>query len=519
MIELAAKRSMNAARAMTEALDKRNIGGWLTDNASKAAGKVALKFEDGRQWTYEDLSLWSDAIAVSLRDEHQVGRGDRVAFLGFNHPAMVALLFACAKLGAILVPLNWRLTANELAYIAEDCGPNVLFFDAEHNETALVAADAAPGCVAQSVERLEATASAVLSNAAGSLDDPLLIIYTSGTTGRPKGAVLPQQALLTNALNSIDLHEMTADDTVLVVLPLFHVGGLNISLTPALFTGATVELHPRFDPAATLRAIEMSRPQVLVLVPATMMAVMKQSGWERADTSSLRMLTTGSMVVPVELIAAFEAKGISVVQVYGSTETCPIAAYSRPGEGKSNPYSTGKAALHSAVRIVGPTDGAVVEPHIDGEIEVRGAHVMQGYWSRPDETSAAFNGDWHRTGDIGHLDEEGNLYFRERAKHVIVSGGENIYPAEIERVLGSIPGVAEVAVCGVDDEKWGEVPAAGIVLSEDPSDVGEDLVQQVLVAELARFKHPKILKFLAQLPRNAMGKVVHDELRQVLLEE
>lgn len=495
-----------------------DIGGWLSSNAEKLPGQTALIFEDGRSWTYQDLSEWADATAVMLRDDHQVGRGDRVAFLGFNHPAMVALLFACARLGAILVPLNWRLTANELAYIAADCEPNVLFFDETYEDTASTVADAASGCVACPIDRLQEAPTKGLVAGEGRLGDPVLIIYTSGTTGRPKGAVLTQQALLTNAWNSIDLHRMTAEDRVLVVLPLFHVGGLNISLTPALYAGATVELHSRFDPAATLAAIEATRPQILVLVPATMMAVMKLPGWRRADTSSLRMLTTGSMVVPVELIAAYEDKGISVVQVYGSTETCPVAAYSQPGEGRSNPHSTGKAALHSEIRIVDDRGNVIAVPGVDGEIEVRGAHVMEGYWLKPDETAAAFNGDWHRTGDIGHLDEEGNLYFRERARHVIVSGGENIYPAEIERVLGSVPGVAEVAVCGVADAQWGEVPAAGIVLAGGDS-VTEEQIRLVLDAELARFKHPKTLIFLKELPRNAMGKVVHDQLRAVLVGE
>ncbi|MGI9463732.1 MAG: class I adenylate-forming enzyme family protein, partial [Aestuariivirgaceae bacterium] len=353
--------------------------------------------------------------------------------------------------------------------------------------------------VAQSVDGLKVLPLADIDNAqprekpggsAGSLADPVLIIYTSGTTGRPKGAVLTQQALVTNAIGSVDLHKMAADDRVLVVLPLFHVGGLTISLTPALYAGATVELHSRFDPGQTLEAIERFRPQVLVLVPATMMAVMKLPGWTDADTSSLRVLTTGSMVVPVELIAAFEDKGISVVQVYGSTETCPIAAYTQPGEGRSNPETTGKAGCCSQTRIVDANGRAIDTPDVDGEIEIRGDHVMQGYWNSRRETADAFNGDWYRTGDIGSIDAEGNLYFRERARHTIVSGGENIYPAEVERVLTAIPGVAEAAVCGIADEQWGEVPAAGIVLAPD-SEVTQGCIEQALARELARFKHPK----------------------------
>ncbi|NNE24808.1 MAG: AMP-binding protein [Rhizobiales bacterium] len=503
---------------MTEAGSAGNIGNWLTDNAERLPGRTALKPEDGDGWTYKELDGWVDAIAVMLRAGHGVARGDRVAYLGLNHPAMVVLLFACARLGAVLVPLNWRLTAHELAYMVADCEPKVLYFDDAHEENAEFAADAADNCILQSIQSLEAAnVRPESTQTGGALSDPVLIVYTSGTTGRPKGAILTQQALLTNARNSIALHRLTSDDRVLVVLPLFHVGGLNISLTPALMAGAQVELHSRFEAAKTLAAIETFKPQILVLVPATMTAIMNSPAWNIADTSSLRMLTTGSMVVPVGLIATFEVKGIPVVQVYGSTETSPIAAYTRPGDGRTNPHTTGKAAVHTQVRIVDGEGEPYAEPNIAGEIEICGANVMNGYWMQPEETADAFNGDWHRTGDIGHLDEAGNLYFHERIKHVIMSGGENIYPAEIERVISAIPGVAEVAVCGIADEKWGEVPAAGIVLSSGAEEVSKDDIHQVLEAELAHFKHPKVLSFLAELPRNAMGKVVHDELRSALV--
>ncbi|MDH3740577.1 MAG: AMP-binding protein, partial [Hyphomicrobiales bacterium] len=212
---------------MTELGGAGNIGKWLTDNAERLPDRTAMRFEDGDSWTYQELDGWVDAIAVRLRAGHGVARGDRVAYLGFNHPGMVALLFACARLGAVLVPLNWRLTANELAYMVVDCEPKVLYFDAAHEDNAEYAAGAADNCILQSIQSLEeVNARPESTQIGGSLSDPVLIIYTSGTTGRPKGAMLTQQALLTNAQNSIDLHRMTSDDRVLVVLPLFHVGGL-----------------------------------------------------------------------------------------------------------------------------------------------------------------------------------------------------------------------------------------------------------------------------------------------------
>ncbi len=488
--------------------DIANIGDWLRQAPVE---KTALVFEDGRSWTYSDLDRWANGIAGTLRDQHGVTRGDRVAFLGFNDPAMIALLFACARLGAILAPLNWRLAAAEIGFIVEDCAPKVLFFSDEFEE-------AAAQCLCASKQRdaLEGLdGSDVAREEPGQLSDPLLIVYTSGTTGRPKGAVLSQRALVSNAAGSVDMHRMTAADTVLVVLPLFHVGGLNISLTPALSVGATVHLHSRFDPAETLAATQKIKPQILVLVPATMQAVLQMPDWADADLSSLRMVTTGSMIVALPLIAAWEERGVPVVQVYGSTETCPVAAYTRPGEGRSNPRSTGRAGCESQLRIV-DGEGVSLSPGEDGEIEVKGDHVMAGYWRRPEETAAAFRGGWFRSGDIGAMDEEGNLYFKERSKHLIISGGENIYPAEIERVLAAMPGIAECAVCGIPDDKWGEVPAAALVAKGLAAPSGED-VQAILAAKLARFKHPKLIRFLDVLPRNVMGKVVHDDLRAALL--
>lgn len=493
---------------MTEGSGTGNIAGWLTKGEPE---KTALSFETGESWTYRELDQWAEAIAAHLAAGHQVAKGDRVAFLGFNHPAMIALLFACARLGAILVPLNWRLAEAELGFILNDCTPNVLICTGEFEQTA--------HAISKTVENVSALAGLEAATGAapnsGALSDDLLIVYTSGTTGRPKGALLSQRALLANAEGSVHMHQMTADDRVLVVLPLFHVGGLNIALTPALFAGATVHLHGKFEPAATLEAVESFKPHILVLVPATMQAIMALPNWPGALTG-LRMLTTGSMIVPLPLIEAYEDQGISMVQVYGSTETCPVAAYTRPGDGKSNPRSTGRAGCRSKVRIMRP-DGTPAPAGEDGEIEVKGDHLMTGYWQRPDETAAAFRDGWYRTGDIGALDEAGNLYFRERSKHMIISGGENIYPAEIERVLAAVPGIAECAVCAIPDAKWGEVPAAVLVPAAGRKAPSTDTLNAALNAQLARFKHPKAMKFADALPRNVMGKVVHDDLRALIL--
>ncbi len=492
-----------------------NIARWLARHAAFQPDAPAIVYEDAAPISYGELHRRAGAMAAHLADAHTIRPGDRIAWLGFNDPAMLVLLFACARLGAILVPLNWRLTPAELGYIAADCTPKVLFHDGDHAGIAGDIVTGPDGCPALPAPPCNKTQGAPAPDA-GRLGDPLLIVYTSGTTGRPKGAVLDQRALLANALNSIDMHGLTAADTVLVVLPLFHVGGLNIQLTPALYAGATVHLHARFDPDAVLAAIEAVRPDLLVLVPATMTALTGDPAWEAADFSCLRMLTTGSTIVPVELIARFEARGISVIQVYGSTETCPIATYQRPGDCRTRPDATGRPALLSEVRIVDDAGRPVRAPETPGEIQVRGDHVMQGYWNNPEATREALKDGWFASGDIGRIDASGELVFEDRKSNVIISGGENIYPAEIERVCRAVDGVEEIAVVGVPDAKWDEVPAAAIVSAGGPEAI--DAVRTRLEAELARFKHPKHFIAIEALPRNAMGKVVAEDVRALVME-
>ena len=495
-----------------------NIGRWLEHHAVFRADSPAITFEDGTVTTYGGLDRWAGSTASYLSSELGVGRGDRVGYLGFNTPDMMALLFACSRLGAILVPMNWRLTPAELGFIAGDCAPKALFHDEDHTAPAAAAARQASRCPALPLTDISPERPAPGDAIdAGRLDDPLLIVYTSGTTGRPKGAVLPQRALMVNALNSIDMHGLSHGDTLLVALPLFHVGGLNIQFTPSLYAGAHVHLHGKFDPAAVLDAIEAARPDLMVLVPATMQALMAQPRWADADLSSLRMITTGSTIVPVDLITAYEARGLPVVQVYGSTETCPIAAYQRPGEGRTNPSSTGKAALLSALKVIDRDGKEIAQPGMEGEIAVKGDHVMTGYWNNEEATRAVLSGGWFRTGDVGALDDDGNLYFRDRLSNVIISGGENIYPAEIDRVLRLVTGVEEAAIVGVADEKWGEVPVAAVVCPDGP--VPEAAIRAILDIELARFKHPKHIVVVDALPRNAMGKVMMDGVREIVQAE
>ncbi len=339
---------------------------------------------------------------------------------------------------------------------------------------------------------------------------PLLLVYTSGTTGRPKGAVLSAAALRANAALSCDMHGLTDADHVLTVLPLFHVGGLNIQTVPALLAGATVTLHPRFDPDATLRAIERDRPSLTVLVPATLQALAAHPGFAAADLACLRAITTGSTVVQPAVTAPFTARGVPVLQVYGSTETAPIAIYTRLGR-TYGPASTGHPGPGVEALIL-DADGRPAPPGTPGEIRLRGPQLFDGYWRDPDATAEALQDGWFRTGDIGTGAADGSWTVHDRCKHLIVSGGENIYPAEIERVLHELPAVAEAAVVGRPDPRWQEVPEAHVVLRPGVACSEAEIIAHVR-GQLARFKAPRRVHFVSSLPRNAMGKVRYAELR------
>jgi fatty-acyl-CoA synthase len=312
------------------------------------------------------------------------------------------------------------------------------------------------------------------------------------------------------------MHDLTGDDHVLTTIPLFHVGGMNIQTLPALHAGATVTLHPRFDPAATLRAIARDRPTLTVLVPAQMLALFDLAEWESADLSSLRFVTTGSTIVPVPLIERLHERGVKVIQIYGSTETAPVVVYQTLADSERKLGSTGRAGLHSEMRLVDDA-GVEVGPGERGEVLISGPQVMREYWGDPAATREALRDGWFHSGDIGHLDADGWLYVDERKKDVIISGSENIYPAELEAVLAACDAIAESAVVARPDGKWGEVPVAAVV-ARDTRGLDRGDVLALFEGRIARFKHPRDVVFLTALPRNAMGKVQKFRLREIVAE-
>jgi fatty-acyl-CoA synthase len=443
--------------------------------AARSPSKVALHFE-GRDTTYAELAAQVERTANEL----DVKKGERVAWLGYNHPQMIVLLFALARVGGMLVPLNCRLTAAEHRQILADCSPKRIFSDADFAKTAA---------------KLETKAGAPSAN-----PDDLLIVYTSGTTGEPKGAVLTQAALAWNARNSFHAHALSASDHVLTSLPMFHVGGLNIQTLPALLAGATVTLHKRFDAGAWLADVAKRRPSLSLLVPAAMQAVISHPAWATTDLSSLRLLNTGSMVVPLSLIRAFHDRGIPVGQIYGATETAPIATALLREDAMQKAGSAGKPVPHCEVKLV------------EDEIWIRGPAVMRGYW----QDNSGLTGDaWFRSGDLARIDEDGFYWVVGRSKDVLISGGENIHPAELENVLADCPDIADAAVVGIKDAKWGEA-ACAVVVRKPGTALLESDVEKLFEGRLARYKHPRRVLFLEALPKNAMGKVQKAELRRLV---
>ena len=496
-----------------------DISTWIERWAAFAPERPALRYA-GQDISYASLAERIENLAGALAGLG-VERGDRVAQLGYNSPEIIDLLFACARLGAIMVPLNWRLAGPEIAYILDDSEPKVVvtepdFIDllgelrADRKGIAWIAYEGAEDW--QDYRSLLAGAGAPPRD--GDPDDALLIVYTSGTTGRPKGAVLDQNALFHNAVNGAAAFDLGSQDRVLTAIPMFHVGGLNIQTTPALHAGATVTILQKFDPGEMLATIARERITLAIAVPAMLVALIGHPNWGKTDLSSLRCLTSGSSTVPNALITAVLARDVAVSQVYGSTETAPTVIVGLPSKDPDKAGSCGHAALHCQARIV-DDDGNDVPAGTAGEIVVRGANIMREYWRQPEATSEALREGWFHTGDIGHRDADGAFYVDDRKKDMIISGSENIYSAELEFVLAECPELAESTVVARPDERWGEVPVAVVVKRPD-SEITKEGVLDLFVDRLARFKHPKDVIFATSLPRNAMGKVLKFEVREMV---
>ncbi len=490
------------------------LGSWPARRARKTPHRTALIHHDTTT-TYAELHERTVRLAHALRTRG-VRRGDRISYLGPNHPSYLETLFAAGLLGAVFVPLNTRLAAPEIAYQLADSGARALVHGPSH--AGLVAG--LPGgagvrtCVEVGAEYEAAVAAASDEpiDERVTADDICIIMYTSGTTGRPKGAMLTHANLTWNAVNVLVDTDLIADERALVSAPLFHTAGLNMLTLPVLLKGGTCVLVEAFDPDGTFDLIERHRISFMFGVPTMFDEVARQPRWADADLSSLRILNCGGAPVPTPLIARYQERGLTFLQGYGMTEAAPGTLILDVEHAIDKAGSAGVPHFFSDVRVVGP-GLAPVGVGETGEVVVRGPHVMPGYWGLPEETAASFTDGWFRTGDAARVDEDGYVRIVDRIKDVIISGGENIYPAEVEDLLLAHPDIAECAVIGVPDDKWGEVPRAAVVPREGTAPNPDELLAS-LAGHLAKYKIPKSVVIVDELPRTASGKLLKARVRE-----
>ncbi len=482
-----------------------NLASIVERHAQFSPGQRALHFA-GEDITYPALWQRIERTTGALLAAG-VRAGDRIAYLGLNDPALLVLLFALARMGAILLPLNYRLAALEHAAILQHAGATLFVSDSVHAGAAAELATPI-GCKLLQSDDLDLAVSGGSSTVnsqflTGDQASPVLLVYTSGTTGQPKGVVHTQSGLIWNCVISRHAHELTQIDHVLSVLPMFHVGGLCIQTLPALHAGALVTLHKRFDPAAWLADVEQRRPSLSLMVPTTLRAVLAHPDFAKTDISSLKLLVAGSSTIPASMIAALHARGVPVGQVYGATETGPVSIYLRREDAMQHVGSAGKAGLHVEVRLVNGLGEPVAMGEV-GEVWVRGPNLMCAYWK--DADNPAFAQGWFHSGDLARCDEAGFYEVVGRSKDMIISGGENVYPAEIENLLLDCPKIAEVAVVGQPDARWGEAVVA-VLVKKPGAEIDATEVMRLFEGRLARFKHPKRVLFCDALPKTALGKV------------
>jgi len=497
------------------------LGNWLSQRASRTPHRAALTFE-GTTWTYGELQHRIDCLASALR-ANGVCHGDRVAFIGLNQPSFLESLFATARLGAIFVPLNFRLSASELSYIINNAGVHTLIVDAPHRSIIdsiraelpcrrYFSADQ-PAEHWPSTDALMSAHAPLRIGATVTEDETAIIMYTSGTTGRPKGAMLTHGNIWWNNTNVLLTFDVMGTDIILVVAPLFHIGGLNVNTLVTWQTGGHIVLHRAYDPARFLEDIAKYHVTGTFAVPAMLLFASQQPNFATADLSSLRTIVCGAAPVPEPLMRIYADRGVPINQGYGLTEASPLLTFLAPEWGIAKIGSAGRTPIFTEVRLVAPDGREVTTPGEKGEIIARGPNITKGYWNNPDATAAAIDAEgWLHTGDVGLFDEDGFLFIVDRVKDMVITGGENVYPAEVENILYEHPAIGEIAVIGLPDDDWGEAVVAVATLKQDATLDLEEL-RSFATDRLARYKLPRRLEIVTALPRNPAGKVLKFELR------
>ena len=501
-------------------------GNWPTIHALRNGDRTALiNAETGAATSFRSLEHRTNALAAALRAKGVV-KGDRVALVTLNGVRMLEILFAVWKLGAIGVPINWRLSAPEIKYILDDSGAKLVFHSPGFGTTV----GEASGESRQLIEvpdngQLQTGQTTAYESLIGDgdisramveveLEDTCTIMYTSGTTGFPKGAMLTHGNFLWNAVHNANLDDgIGRTDISIAAAPMFHIGALGIHTTALLYVGGTTVVTETFDPVEWIKAVARHHVTVTFAVPAMWAAIAKTAETTDYDFSSLRFSLSGGAPTPLVVIEALGDLGVELSEGFGLTETSPIASYLDKADIVEHLGSIGRPLHHVDTRIVDQDDN-YVPAGVVGELVFRGPTVFAGYWNRPAETEDATRGGWFHTGDLARSDEDQYLYIVDRKKDMVITGGENVYPIEVEQALHRHEAIADVAVIGVPDEQWGESVAAIVVLQANAHATGEEIIAWVR-ERIAHFKSPRSVLFVDELPRTATGKILKRQLREL----
>ena len=497
---------------------------WLARHAARTPDKLAaVDLASGRRFTYGEFNGRAGRLAHFLARGAGVGRGDRVGALSHNSTDLFEMQFACAKLGAVFVPFTWRLTAAELESVVGDSAPKVVFHDPEFAETlhGLQKASGAELLVETNglgqpspYEDAIATADEEATAVENTHGDTWTILYTSGTTGRPKGAMLTYGVTFYNAINATVAARITSDSVNLDVLPLFHTAGLNLYANPVFHAGGTVLVGRTFDPGEVLAMIGGTALGITLFhgVPAHFLFMSQHADFESTDFSHLELAAVGGAPIAVSLLEVYAARGLDIAHAYGMTEVGPCALMQPLEDVAAKRGPAGKPVMHVEARIVDP-EGQDVTPGDIGELWFKGPIVVPGYWRRPDADAGSFTDGWLHTGDAARVDEDGDYHIVDRWKDMYISGGENVYPVEVENALAAHPAIFEAAVISRPDARWGEVGHAIVRLIEEKNVTAEEITG-FCGETLARYKIPKSVEFTGDaLPRTASGKLLKRQLR------
>ncbi|MCK6510375.1 long-chain fatty acid--CoA ligase [Myxococcota bacterium] len=495
------------------------VADWLRKRAQLSPEKTALIDQaTGRQVSYRAWDQQVQRLALSLQKTLGVGKGDRVAILAMNCIEYLDVFFACGRLGAILQNLNWRLQVRELDALIAECRPVALIYGEEFGDAvrslqgsraevgtwiALTKAIRSQDPLLSVSEAMDERESLLPVSIAP--DDPWLICYTGGTTGLPKGATLTHGNILANAINTIISWELDAHDVAILNAPLFHVGGLNVFTTPLVYAGGTSIVCKGFEVGMVFDLVRDQGVTVFFGVPTMFILMQEDPRWKAADFSGTKFVISGGAPCPLPVFERFWEKGVHFKTGYGLTEAGPNNFWLPKEDIERKPGAVGFPLMHVEIKVI-DEDGSRVGADEVGELCLRGPHVMAGYWQRPEASAEVLREGWLHTGDLVRVDAEGYVSIVGRLKDMYISGGENVYPAEIESVLHEAEGVAEAAVVGVADARWGEVGLA-LIRREEGAGCTEQDILRYAQAHLARYKIPRYVVFSEALPKTSAGKL------------